>query len=93
MKHRKSSHVVPMCKQFMKNQCDCSANDCYNNHAKPKRPAKSVENISTQGFWEIPQDTAPPVIDNRIQKGPMQAEWIQMKQSLAQLNKMMQMFQ
>ena len=93
MKHRKSSHVVPMCKQFMKNKCDFPANECYNNHAKPKGHAKSVENVSTQGFWEFLQDTAPPVIDNKIQKGPTQAEWIQMKQALTQLNTMMQRFQ
>ena len=90
MKHRKSTHKVPMCKQFMKNNCGFSAKDCYNNHSKASEPATSVGKTAPEGFWEVPQDTAPPV---RIQKGPTQAEWLQMKQALVQLNKMMQQFQ
>ena len=79
-----------MCKQFLQNKCGFSAEDCYNTHSKPKEPATFVGN---EGFWEVPQNTAPPLSNPTIKKGPTQAEWLQMKQALVHLNKMMEKFQ
>ena len=93
MKHRKSKHKVPICKQFMSNSCGFSAEDCYNTHSKPTPPATFVANGTNEGFWEVPQNTAPPLSNSTVQKGPTQAEWLQMKQALVQLNKMMGKFQ
>ena len=93
MRHRKSSHIVPLCKLFQKNSCGFSTDDCYNTHNKASEPVKNVANNTIEGFWEGPKNTAPPLTEPSSQKGPTQAEWLQMKQALMQINKMMQKFQ
>ena len=93
MRHRKISHKVPLCKLFLKNSCGFSADDCYNTHSKASEPVKKATNNINEGFWEVPRNTAPPLIEPKSQKGPTQEEWHQMKQALAQINNMMKKFQ
>ena len=91
MMHRKTSHMVPTCKEFLKNKCDRSNNDCYYSHQKKAHSiTQNIEQPSYQGqgFWEPPSNLAPPSQELISPKGPSQSEWIQMKTMLMELNKM-----
>ena len=98
MKHRKTVHQVPLCKEFQKGSCGFSGEDCYYSHEKNAhgRPALNVERSSTQnrtppqGFCPPPTNPAPPL---STPQGPSQAEWLRMKDMLRQLNQMVANFQ
>ena len=40
MKHRKLSHDVVLCKQFLKQSCEYSSEDCYFPHTKKSQPSQ-----------------------------------------------------
>ena len=101
MRHRKKTHKVELCKSFLKGNCGFSAEDCYYTHGKQAlaEPVLIVENKPTntvpqaQGFWEAPSNLAPPSGGLQLmQHGPTQSEWIQLKQTLSQINLMMKKF-
>ena len=93
MKHRKSVHIVPMCRDFLKQNCVFSSEDCYHSHSNPsqhspvKRATKQTNEPQPSGFWEYPKNMAPP------SQGPTQTEWTQMKTMMNQLNLMMTKYQ
>ena len=101
MRHRKSDHEVPVCKEFLANRCDFSASDCYYTHNKHPHPINPVTKFQkkphsepqVQGFWEIPSNLAPPSKGPKVLEGPTQAEWISMKNMLTKLNQMVSRFQ
>ena len=101
MRHRKAAHKVQLCKEFLKGNCGYSQEDCYFTHAKQTctGPVIIVEKKTeqskspTQGFWEAPSNLAPPATNQKLsEQGPTQLEWIQMKQTLNMMNKMMSKF-
>ena len=101
MRHRKSTHKVELCKMFLKGDCGYSSEDCYYTHGKRAQtgPVLIVDNkmdptvLKTQGFWEAPSNLAPPSgLLHPIRQGPTQSEWIQLKQTLNQINQMMAKF-
>ena len=101
MRHRKAKHKVPLCKNFLRNSCDFSDQDCYHSHSKKAQsePVKVVSNNQTQnvaqnqGFQTAKSNLAPPSKGPFDPKGPTQSEWIQMKMALNKLNKIMTKFQ
>ena len=102
MRHRKEVHKVPMCKEFLRNNCGFSADDCYHTHSKQPhtehKPVQDVENKrntsneNSEGFWDAPVNLAPPLGAKKIQQGPTHLEWDQMKEKFKQLNQMMERF-
>ena len=101
MRHRKSDHKVPVCREFLANRCDYSASNCYYTHDKHPHPINPVRKSQDktqsepqiQGFWEGPSNLAPPSQGKNVLEGPTQAEWISMKNMLSQLNQMVSRFQ
>ena len=97
MKHRKSVHTVPICRDFLKQNCGFSNEDCYHSHGNQAQPSpvknvtKQTNKSQTPGFWEYPKNMAPP--NPTSPQGPSQTEWTQMKTMMNQLNMMMAKFQ
>ena len=100
MKHRKAEHRARLCKEFLKGNCGFSSEDCFNSHAKGTPPTpvltvvKKPEPVQskTPDFWDHPSKLAPPAQTMGKPNGPTPAEWTQMKETLNQLNQMMQNF-
>ena len=101
MKHRKAEHKVQLCKEFLKGNCGYSQEDCYFAHAKQASTGpviiveKKTQHSKSQpeGFWDAPSNLAPPATNQKpSEQGPTQLEWIQMKQTLHMMNKMMSKF-
>ena len=101
MRHRKATHKVQLCKLFLKGNCGYSEADCYYTHKNQAqtRSVLIVENKldqtepQPQGFWEAPSNLAPPSGGLQPAKqGPTQSEWIQLKQTLDHINKMVAKF-
>ena len=98
MKHRKNKHIVPLCRDFLKQNCRFSKEDCYHSHdneapTSPAAKAPMQTNKSQLGFWDRPQNMVPPSQGSPSLQGPSQAEWVQMKTMLNQLNTMMTKYQ
>ena len=100
MRHRKQSHTVPVCREFLRKSCDYSGEDCYykhTNNSQPQAPheesqVRNQPKSQTLGFWDPLSNLAPPLKVSPTMQGPSQAEWVTMKTMLSQLNQLVAKF-